>query len=153
MLMLAAWGFNAATAYADVFAFVSNRTSNVVLNDPNNWTTILTIALSARAHGHACQIVASLDAINPGSDATTQDYFFTVSLDNSNPALGANGVERRIELRDQGGVNDPGFWPVSTNTVTALSANASHTVRLLGRRAFGAPNLSVDDAVLSLMCF
>jgi hypothetical protein len=151
-VLLTVFGIATGTVYANSFARGASRTSNVALTDPNNWQTILTISISASAHSHGCQAVGSLDALNPGNNATTQNYFFTISLDNANPPLGASGVERSIELRDQGGVNDPNFWPVSTNTLISLSANASHTVRLLGRRAFGAPNLVVDDAVLSIIC-
>jgi hypothetical protein len=146
------FGMAGGIAYAGSFALGVSRTSNVTLSDPNNWTTILTIPISSSAHGHACQAVASLDAANPGNNATTQTYFFTVTLDNANPTLNANGVQRRIELRDNSGVNDPDVWPVSTNSVFGLTANAGHTLRLLGRRAFGAPNLTVDDAVLSIIC-
>ena len=151
-VLLTLFGIAGGTAYAGPFALGASRTSNMTLTDPNNWQTILTISITSSAHGHACQAVGSLDALNPLNNATTQNYFFTISLDNANPALGASGVERSIELRDNSGVNDPNFWPVSTNTVIGLTANSSHTLRLLGRRAFGAPNLVVDDAVLSIIC-
>jgi len=151
-LLLTLLGFAGGTAYAGPFALGANRTSNVTLTDPNNWQTILTISITSSPHGHACQAVASLDALNPSNNATTQTYFFTISLDNANPPLGASGIERSIELRNNPGVNDPNSWPFSTNTVIGLTANSSHTLRLLGRRAFGAPNLAVDDAVLSIIC-
>ena len=151
-LLVTLFGFAGGTAYAGSFALGTQRTSNVTLTDPNNWQTILTISITSSPHGHACQAVASLDALNPLNNATTQNYSFTISLDNANPSLGGSGIERSIELRDNPAGEEPTFWPVSTNTVIGLSANSSHTLRLLGRRAFGAPNLVVDDAVLSIIC-
>ena len=152
IVVLTVFGITTGPALAGPFALGFNRTSNVILNDPNNWTTILTIPIASSPHGHACQAVGSFDALNPGGDAVTQDYFITISVDNANPTLVNGGITRRLELRNQSGVNDPGVWPVSTNTVIGLTANAAHTVRLLGRRAFGAPNLSVDTAGVSIIC-
>ena len=43
-------------------------------------------------------------------------------------------------------------WPVSTNRVFGLGANVPHTIRLLGKIDPGSPNLTVDDAYLSIYC-
>ena len=141
-------------AEAGSFAFGADRTSNITISSTANWTTILTINIPTSftsTHGHACQAVASLDALNPGGDASTQDYIFTITLNNANPFTNASGVERRIELRDQSGTNDPGRWPVSTNSVFGLTAGVTSTIRLLGRVVAGPP-LTVDDAHLSIIC-
>ena len=78
--------------------------------------------------------------------------FFTITQNNANPFLSQNGVERTLEMRNQGGVNDPDFWPVSTNRVIGMTPNALQIIRLLGRKQAGAPNLIVDDAHLSIIC-
>jgi hypothetical protein len=154
-VLLAALAIVSGTAQAGPFAFGSDRTSGFVISSSVNWQTILTVAIPSgftSGHGHACQAVASLDAVNPGGNATTQYYFFTITQNNANPFLNANGVERTVEMRNQGGVNDPDFWPVSTNSVFGFAPGVTQVIRLLGRKATGAPNLTVDDAHLSIIC-
>ena len=132
-----------------------DRVTDFTVSNSANWQTILTVVIPSgftSGHGHACQAIASLDAKNPGGDATRQYYYFTVTQNNANPPISANGVERTIELRNQGGVNDPDFWPVSTNRVIGFEPNVSQVIRLLGRKEPGAPNLVVDDAHLSIIC-
>ena len=127
----------------------------LTVSNSANWQTILTLTVPAHflaGHGHACQAVASLDANNPGGDLVSQYYFFTITQNNANPFVSANGVERTIELRNQAGVNDLDFLPVSTNTVFGFTANVPQVIRLLGRKSAGAPNLLVDDGSLSIMC-
>jgi hypothetical protein len=143
------------TAQAGSFVFWNQRTTDFTVNNSANWQTILTIVVPAgflAGHGHACQATASLDAKNPGGNVLSQYYFFTVTQNNANPFISANGVERTIELRNQGGVDDLDFLPVSTNAVFGFVANAPQVIRLLGRKFPGAPNLVVDDAVLSIIC-
>jgi hypothetical protein len=145
----------AGTAQAGPFAFWVQRTSDFTVSNSANWQTILTLTIPANfiaGHGHACQAVASLDAKNPGGNVVAQYYFFTVTQNNANPFISANGVERTIELRNQGGVDDLDFLPVSTNTVFGFAANVPQVIRLLGRKTGGAPNLVVDDAALSIIC-
>ena len=88
----------------------------------------------------------------PGWGCNQAVLFFTITQNNANPPISENGVERTIELRNQGGVNDPDFWPVSTNRVIGFEPNVSQVIRLLGRKEPGAPNLVVDDAHLSIIC-
>ena len=145
----------AGTAQAGPFVFGVQRTSDFTVSNSANWQTILTITVPAgfiAGHGHACQATASLDAKNPGGDVVAQYYFFTITQNNANPFVSANGVERTIELRNQPGVNDLDFLPVSTNTVFGFTANVPQVIRLLGRKTTGAPNLVVDDASLSIIC-
>jgi hypothetical protein len=126
----------AGTAQAGPFAFWVQRTSDFTVSNSANWQTILTLTVPAHflaGHGHACQAVASLDANNPGKDLVSQYYFFTITQNNANPFISANGVERTIELRNQAGVNDLDFLPVSTNTVFGFTANVPQVIRLLGR--------------------
>ena len=146
-------GACAATApvQAGSFALGADRTSNFVITSAANWQTILTINIPSSPHGHACQAVASWDALNPNGNAASQAYIFTITLDNPNPITNSTGVERRLEMRDQPSVNDPNTWPVSTNSVFGLTPNVPHVIRLLGRKAAG-PNLTVDDAHLSILC-
>ena len=143
------------TAQAGPFVFWQQRTLDFTVNNSANWQTILTIVVPAgflAGHGHACQATASLDAKNPGGNIFPQYYFFTVTQNNPNPFISANGVERTIELRNQPGVDDLDFLPVSTNVVFGFTANTPQIIRLLGRKAAGAPNLVVDDAVVSIIC-
>ena len=143
------------TAQAGPFVFWQQRTLDFTVSNSANWQTILTIVVPAgflAGHGHACQATASLDAKNPGGNIFPQYYFFTVTQNNPNPFISANGVERTIELRNQPGVDDLDFLPVSTNVVFGFTANAPQIIRLLGRKAAGAPNMVVDDAVLSIIC-
>ena len=145
----------AGTAHAGPFVFGAQRTTDFTVSNSANWQTILTIVVPAgflAGHGHACQATASLDAKNPGGNLGTQYHFFTVTQNNPNPFISANGVERTIELRNQAGVDDLDFLPVSTNAVFGFVANAPQVIRLLGRKSAGAPNLVVDDAFLSIIC-
>ena len=145
----------AGTAQAGPFAFWVQRTSDFTVSNSANWQTILTLTVPANflaGHGHACQAVASLDAKNPGGDLAAQYYFFTITQNNANPFVSANGVERTIELRNQPSVDEVDFLPVSTNTVFGFTANVPQVIRLLGRKSAGAPNLVVDDGSLSIMC-
>ena len=155
IVLVAALVVCSGPAEAGSFAFGADRTSNFTISSSANWQTILTIVIPASftsGHGHACQAVASLDAVNPGGNASDQTYRFTITRNNENPFVNASGVERTIEVRDQGGVNDPNVWPVSTNSVFGFSPGVIQTIRLLGRKATGAPNLVVDDAHLSIIC-
>jgi len=148
----------AGSAQAGSFVFWQQRTPmmpDFVVNNSANWQTILTIVVPANflaGHGHACQATASLDAKNPGGNLIRQYYFFTVTQNNANPPISSTGIERTIELRNQPGVDDLDFLPVSTNAVFGFTANAPQIIRLLGRKEPGAPNLLVDDAVLSIIC-
>jgi hypothetical protein len=146
------------TAQAGPFVFWNQRTPTMpdfIVNNSQNWQTILTIVVPAgflAGHGHACQATASLDAKNPGGNLVRQYYFFTVTQNNANPPISDTGIERTIELRNQPGVDDLDFLPVSTNAVFGFTANTPQVIRLLGRKFPGAPNLAVDDAVLSIIC-
>jgi hypothetical protein len=140
---------------AGSFAFGADRTSDFTISNSSNWQTILTLTIPSgftAGHGHACQAVASLDAKNPGGDLGAQYYFFTITQNNANPFISQDGVERTLEMRNQGGVNDPDFWPVSTNRVIGMTPDVPQIIRLLGRKQTGAPNLIVDDAHLSIIC-
>lgn len=141
------------TTHAAPFATGTSTTTNFIINSSVNWQTIRSIFVPSSTTIRRCQAVASLDAINPGGTQSDQQYIFTLSLDNSNPFVNANGAERTIEVRDNGGTDDPNFWPVSTNQFFSLPANATHTIRLLGRKVLSSNlNLTVDDASLSIIC-
>ena len=142
-------------AQAGSFAYGVDRTSDFTISNSSNWQTILTLTIPSgftAGHGHACQAVASLDAKNPGGDLAAQYVLLHDHAEQRQSVPQSNGVERTIEMRNQGGVNDPDFWPVSTNRVIGMTANAPQIIRLLGRKQAGAPNLIVDDAHLSIIC-
>ncbi|MGH8615680.1 MAG: hypothetical protein ACREYF_27605, partial [Gammaproteobacteria bacterium] len=82
-----------------------NWTGDFTVSDSANWQTIRALNINGGAHAHFCQAVASLDATGPSGDAATQYYFFTLTVNNANPILGGDGVQRTIEMRNQPGVN------------------------------------------------
>lgn len=141
-------------ARADSFVKGTNTINDVTVAQSANWTTLLSIDTASSPHSHECLVVASADVRNPGGNGSTTDqtYLFTVTLDNNNPVTNG-GSEKEIELRDDPNSNDPDRWPVSTNARFELSANAAHTIRLLGRKkGAGAPNVTIEDSILNVAC-
>jgi hypothetical protein len=142
-------------ANAAPFTSGNGTVTDVTITSSANWTTLLTLSVPSDTQTRRCQVVGSLDAINPGGNnpgtSAGQTYLFTVTLNNSNPTTNGR-AERSIEVRDQSGVNDPNFWPVSTNEFFILSPNVAHTIRLLGRKDPGAPNMLVEDSTVSISC-
>jgi hypothetical protein len=152
--LLASFATMPLAANAAPFASGTGTNSNVTIASSANWTTLLTLNVPSDTQTRSCQVVGSLEARNPGGDNepdSRQTYQFTVTNDNSNPITNGR-AERSIEVRDQGGVNDPNFWPVSTNEFFILTPNVAHTIRLLGRKGSGAPNMLIDDSTLSIVC-
>lgn len=127
---------------------------SVTLTHSSDFQTLISVPLGSSGATRLCQVVASLDAVNPGGDGSNaaQTYTFTISLDNLNPVLETTAGERVIELRDQPNVNDPNVWPVATNDFFSLTPNVTHTLRLQGRKGVGAPNMVVDDAIITSLC-
>ena len=147
-VMLAAAPLHAGNFIRSASIGTGSGPGSVNITTSDSWQTLLSIVIS-QSHSHICQAVASLDAINPDGNVNNQFYHFTISVNNANPSLNADAVERTIELRNQSGIDDPSFWPVSTNRAFTLT---NGTIRLLGRKFAGAPNLPVDDAHLSILC-
>ena len=97
------------TTHAAPFATGTSTTTNFIINSSVNWQTIRSIFVPSSTTIRRCQAVASLDAINPGGTQSDQQYIFTLSLDNSNPFVNANGAERTIEVEITAGPMIPIF--------------------------------------------
>ncbi|MBW4618128.1 MAG: hypothetical protein KME17_01925 [Cyanosarcina radialis HA8281-LM2] len=152
--LLASFATMPLAANAQVLGTGTN--GNITIFSSANWTPLLALNVPARSTTRTCMVVGSLEALNPNGNNSGanagQTYLFTVTANNSNPVTNGR-AERSIEMRDQSGVNDPNFWPVSTNDTFVLAANASHTIRLLGRKAdANAPNMVIGDSTLSIAC-
>lgn len=133
----------------------SGTTTNVSINSDASWTQLLTVDISfgTQTHAHQCVAVASADVINPFSGSANQHnaYFFDVTLD-----LPAGGSTDTPGTRTIDHVNNTTYAPASqsitTNRVFFNIPNGAHTVYFLGRKSTGAPNATVNDSSMSVIC-
>lgn len=149
----------ASAIQAAPFGGGTSTATNFVVSSSAAWQIVRSISVPSSTVSRSCQSVASLDVINPDG-TTNQLYRFTITLDNLNPAINANGTERTVELKKSGGGGGGGGGDdvhaasVSTNQFFLLAPNVTHTIRLLGRKNSATTlNLTVDDASLSIICF
>jgi hypothetical protein len=134
------------------FTLGSNR-GDVVLDDFPSWSVLNSVSFNIPAGqpSHQCAATAGADAANPRGNGSNQRYNFVLTLDNSNPPVNTDS-ERTIEMRNQGGVDDPDRWPVTTNQTFTVGVGG-HTIFFLGREENpNNPNMTSEDSNLSVVC-
>lgn len=125
---------------------INSTTFQDILTVPVNFT--------GQAHVHHCVLVASANVINPATGGDTGNFYeFGVGLDGSSASIYSFST-MKLELNDNDTIDDHSWMPVTTNRVfTSLSA-AAHTIRFQARKtSAGAPNLTVDNAYATVICF
>jgi hypothetical protein len=112
---------------------------------PDQLAIVTTNTLGA-GHPHTCLVVASAAAKYAGKGT----YVFGLSMDNA--AATNVGSERRIEMFDNGGIEDDS-WEEVSSTYVYDGVMGSHDFRWSARKSAGADsNLIVDAATLSVVC-
>jgi hypothetical protein len=149
-------------AHAHNVATGQSSNADVTLTSNNNWTVIRSVTVTIAATdtaSHSCVATASADVAAPGPQGAENQYRFALSRNDSNP-LTNTGSERRLELVDNSGVNDPNFKPVATNQhftgltrTNGTNGTGSHTFYFLGRKIDAADtNATVETAGISVAC-
>ncbi len=145
--------FSATYDHAAGTAGTSTGTDKTISS--TTYTDLLTVPVNftGQNHNHYCAIVASANVKNPGN-GTGHYYDFGVGYDSSSAASLVNSV-MRLELGDNGGVDDPSWMPVTTNRLfDAAFTPAAHTIRFQARKVSAAdPNVVIDNASISVFCF
>ena len=163
-LPAAALGLLTLSAQVHAHNVVAGQSSNgnVVVNSSNNWTIIRSVTVTIPATdfaSHSCVAVASADVDSPGPAGVENQYRFALSRNDANPVTDT-GSERRLELVDNNGVDDPDSKPVATNQhytgltrTNGTNGTGNHTFYFLGRKYEAADtNVTVTDAGISVIC-
>lgn len=139
--------------YAGNFVKEDASINDVTITHALDWQLIAKIDVASNPKSLECMVVGSIDAVNPAGQDDHEFYHLTVSLDDTNPVF--NHKYRKVfELRDNTSIGDMSRLPVSTNARFSLSANAAHTIRLLGRKdaSPGVKDLLIEDHSLTTVC-
>ncbi|MCC7164611.1 MAG: hypothetical protein IT331_19105 [Anaerolineae bacterium] len=108
-----------------------------------------TVDFTGQSHLHQCMVLGSANVINPASGGTGYRYDFTMQIDSGI----TNWSKMTLELSDNGGIDDPNYWPVTTNRVWTNVSSAPHTFSFVARKqAVGYPDLTVDNAHMTVIC-
>jgi hypothetical protein len=163
-VVIASLTFFSGTVLAGNFATGASRTSDVLLDVADNWTTILSASITiseADDRSHGCVVNASADVGVPVAPERLENHYrFTVTWNDANPPT--NGTpERTLEFYNHPNFNDLNSQPVATTRAflgltrsngTGLTQN-QHTFRVLGRKVQeGDSTATVFDASLSVIC-
>ena len=127
--------------------------TNKVINS-TTFLDVLTVSVNftGQTHNHYCTAIASANVINPGN-GTGHLYEFGVGVDDAGAGSYSNS-NMILDLSDNAGVNDPSWWPVTTNRTLSALTPAVHTVRFQARKqAAGDPNFEIDNASMTVLCF
>lgn len=112
---------------------------------PDQLRIVTTSNLSAN-HPHVCIVTASASAKYAGNGT----YIFGLSMDNAGATVSSS--DRRIEMFDNGGINDDSYEEVSTVYVFN-DVMGSHDFRFSARKsAAGNGSLVVDASSMSVVC-
>lgn len=145
-----------------------NTVVNAVVNcaQPGAWTVLETVTFQNPTQRY-CIATGSADAIRPTTFAGPEHtYYFTVS--NAINPICNQGQERTLTFWNQGAILDNRIKEITTTGGWMAQANAdpgyftvpanplifgSRTLYFLARKAGGGtPNLTVDDASLTVTC-
>ncbi|MBI4675404.1 MAG: hypothetical protein HY741_27480 [Chloroflexi bacterium] len=136
-----------------------NGIAGTAVNDKTISSTtfadILTISVNftGQTHNHYCVMIGSANLINPALGSTGHRYEFGVGYD-ANTAASYSFSNMQVEFSDNAGVDDLSYLPVTSNRVFGALTPAAHTLRFQGRKlAAGSPNLTVDNASATAICF
>jgi len=117
-----------------------------VVNSNAAWTVLVSKSFSLASDDDSCVVIGSAEAINP-NNGNDRQYRFSLAIDNSNPGVD-NAFERLVEFD----ANTVGREEVTSTATFRLLQSGNHTIYWLARKISGAPNLTVSDNSMSLVC-
>jgi hypothetical protein len=137
----------ASSAGADIGADGSSTTFDDLIDgsSPDSLVSVGTAELSAN-HPHLCVVTASAEASHTSG---TGVYVFGLSLDAEGTTR--TGSDRRIEMFDNGGINDDSFEEVST-TFAFAGVSGNHTFTFSARRESGTGTITVTASSITVVC-
>ncbi|NML14693.1 hypothetical protein [Azohydromonas caseinilytica] len=150
-------------ALAGNFATGTSGSSDRLVTDNSNWTTLRTVSIAISSSDtavHGCVVNASADvSFEVADEGVRNRYIFTVTRNDINP-LTDSGFERTLFFVDNPNVRDTGIKPVATTgqftgltRSNGLNGTGTHTFRLLGRRLTAEPStIAVTDSSLTVVC-
>lgn len=138
------------TAFAHNIAGGCSSNSNKTLSNENSFATLCSTTLSLTDDTHFCVATGSADVQNPHS-GTDNDYLFVLSTTSTGPGFDS-AWERKVELNDNPGVDDPDSEIASTVRFFQLSPG-TYTFYWLGRpEGPGDANVTVADYSMGVVC-
>ena len=147
-LLLAAVLLFPRTSFAHNIATGCASTNDASITNESAFTTMCSATLSITDGTHYCVANGSAEAANPGG--TGNQYLFTLAT-NSNPEPGS-AWERKIELGDNPGIDDPSTSVVSTVRYFNLSPG-TYTFYWLAKPVDSSDaNLTVNDYSMGVVC-
>lgn len=147
-LVLSAVTLFPSLSFAHDIASGCASTNDASVTNESVFTTMCSATLSLTDGTHYCVATGSAEAQNPGG--VENQYLFTLAT-NSNPAPGS-AWERKIELDDNVGINDPSTSVVSTVRYFNLSPG-TYTFYWLAKPVDGTDaNLTVNDYSMGVVC-
>jgi hypothetical protein len=148
-LLLSAVMLFPGTSLAHDIASGCASVANVTISNEAAFATLCRTTIVLTGHTHYCVATASAEAVAPGG--TNNDYLFVISTAAGGP--GANSAwERKIELNDNAGVDDPDTAVPSTVRYLTLGSG-THTFYWLAKPVdAGDANLTVADYSMGVVC-
>jgi hypothetical protein len=130
----------------------AQTTTDVIVSSNTAWVVLSSSEITIPGDGWHCAATGSADGENPGGGNLNMRYRFTLTLDETAPAV--NGpCDRALEFDDNPNIADVNFQEIgSTCTFENVSAGP-HTIRWLARKVrANVPNLRVTDNSHSVVC-
>jgi hypothetical protein len=137
----------ASSARADIGADGNSTTVDDLIDgtSPDSLVSVGTADLSAD-HNHVCVVTASAEAAHTSG---TGVFIFGLSMDAEGTTR--SGSNRRIEMFDNGGINDDSFEEVST-TLAFTGVSGNHTFTFSARRESGTGTITVTASSITVVC-
>lgn len=148
-LLLSAVAFFPGTSFAHDTASGCASTTDKIISNEAAFATLCSTTMVLTGHTHFCVATASAEAVAPGG--TNNDYLFVISTAAGGPGVGS-AWERKIELNDNAGVDDPDTAVPSTVRYLTLGAGTWTFYWLAKPVDSGDVDLTVADYSMGVVC-
>jgi len=148
-VLLSAVAFFPETSLAHDIASGCSSNTNVTISKEAAFATLCSATIVLTGHTHYCVATASAEALSPGG--TNNDYVFVISTASGGPG-GDSAWERKIELNDNPGVDDPDTAVPSTVRYLTLGSGTYTFYWLAKPVDAGDANLTVADYSMGVVC-
>ncbi|HTP07450.1 MAG TPA: Kazal-type serine protease inhibitor domain-containing protein [Anaerolineae bacterium] len=129
--------------------------ANITVTSERAWTVLSSATVRIpEGEGWQCVATGSADGKNPANGTIDNQYRFTLSIDNVNPAVDGP-CERTLQFNDNGGVRDTIYDDVNSTCSFNNIRSGNRVIRWLARKTEknpDAPNLIVLDNSLTVVC-